>query len=269
MVETTMNYMAPMDERPFYYLYEPPAGVDWRNSRGDRRTVAVHDARELDAAPTLDDRGFMLATHRTSVADLYDDDTIRSAYYPEMEDVVARVTGAARVLAFDHNVRCADLAEKPDNVAQNPVRLVHNDYTAGSGPQRVRDLLPADEAEALVAHRFAVINAWKPIVGPVTVSPLAVCDARSMQPDDFVATDLRYEDRTGEIYSVAFSPGHRWFYYPAMQADELMLLKCFDTDPKRARFTAHTAFDDPGSPADAPARESIEVRTLAFFEPEA
>jgi hypothetical protein len=67
------------------------------------------------------------------------------------------------------------------------------------------------------------------------------------------------------VYSLTFNPAHRWFYYPNMQADEAMLLKCFDSDPARARFTAHTAFDDPAAPADAPPRESIEVRTLAFF----
>jgi hypothetical protein len=33
----------------------------------------------------------------------------------------------------------------------------------------------------------------------------------------------------------------------------------------RARFTAHSAFDDPTTPAGAPDRESIEMRTFAFF----
>ena len=52
-----------------------------------------------------------------------------------------------------------------------------------------------------------------------------------------------------------------------MQADEALLLKCFDSATDRARFTAHTAFEDESSPPDALARESIEVRTLAFFAP--
>src|SRR5207244_486278 len=133
-----------------------------------------------------------------------------------------------------------------------------------SGPQRVRDLF-GTEAERLLRSRFAVINVWKPIRGPVEQAPLAVCDARTIGPDDFVPTDLRYRDRSGEVYSLRFSPTHAWFYFPRMQADEAMLLKCFDSDRSCARFTAHSAFDDPGSRADARARESIEVRTLAFF----
>ena len=93
---------------------------------------------------------------------------------------------------------------------------------------------------------------------------MAVCDARSLEAAaDFVATDLLYDTRRGEIYSLAYRPGHRWYYVPDMQVDEVLFLKCFDSaEDGRARFTAHTAFDDPTVPPGAPPRESIEVRTL-------
>ena len=267
MVESTLSYLAHMPERPVYYLYEPPPGSSWRNTRGDRRIVAIHDARDLDPEPSLDGRGFTLARLETEVANLYDEDAVRAVYYPEVERLVKDVTGAARVLVFDHNVRSAPLAERREHGAQNPVRFVHNDYTVASGPQRVRDLLGDDEAEPLLENRFAVINVWKPISGPVLEAPLGFCDAQSIAPQDLVPTDLRYQDRTGEVYSLTFNPEHRWFYFSNMQAEETLLLKCYDSDTSRACFTAHTAFDDPTSPADAPARESIEVRTLAFFAP--
>jgi len=267
MVEATLNYLAPMPERPFFYLYGAPAGQPARNTKGDRRIVPIHDARELAASPSLDREGFSLVRHETSVGDLWEPRAIRERYYHEMEELVRRATGAARVLAFDHNVRSTPRAERREDGAQMPVRYAHNDYTERSGPQRVRDLFPADEAERLLRHRFAVINVWKPMRGRVEESPLAVCDAQTIGMHDFVATDLRYPDRTGEIYSLRFSPAHRWFYYSSMRADEAMVLKCFDSDPARARFTAHTAFDDPTSPPNAPARESIEVRTLAFYAP--
>lgn len=143
--------------------------------------------------------------------------------------------------------------------------FVHNDYTHASGPQRVRDLIPGDEAEQLIQRRFAVINVWKPIVGPVEKSPLAVCDASTMDADDFIETDLLYPNRNGEIYSVAHSDRHRWLYVSEMQASEAMLLKCYDSDQNGiARFTAHCAFEIPGTD-HYPARESIEVRTLVFY----
>ncbi len=265
MVETTLNYLADMSERPVYYLYEPPPGVPWRNTKGDRRRVAIHDARTLVPEPSLDREGFTVARLETTAENLYDAATVRDVYFPEVEQLVKEVTGATRVLAFDHNVRRGSLPARDEHGVQPPVRFTHNDYTERSGPQRVRDLLGADEAEPLLRNRFAVINVWKPIRGPVQEAPLAVCDAQSIAARDFVPTDLRYRDRTGEVYSLRFSPAHRWFYFPRLQANEAMLLKCYDSDSGRARFTAHSAFDDPTSAAEAPPRESIEVRTLAFF----
>jgi hypothetical protein len=264
MVEATLNYLAPMDERPYYYTYPPPAGEAGRNTHGDRRRVTVRDAREL-AHPSLDVEGFALVRLESSLADAYDARAVVRDYYPEVEAVVRRATGARRVLVFDHNVRNTDRARPGSELSQAPVHFVHNDYTVRSGPQRVRDLVGGEEAEELLQRRFAVINVWRPIRGPVQQAPLAFCDASSLAQHDFVATDLRYRDRVGEVYSLTYRPEHRWFYYPRMQSDEAILLKCYDSDPHCACFTAHTAIDDPSAPAGATARESIEVRTLAFF----
>ncbi|MBT5413843.1 MAG: methyltransferase, partial [Rhodospirillaceae bacterium] len=148
------------------------------------------------------------------------------------------------------------------------VRQAHNDYTEISGPQRVRDLVddPA-EAERLAEGRFAVINVWRPIRGPLLRAPLAVADARSVAEGDLQAADLVYPDRVGEIYELAYGSQHGWYYVPAMTADEALLIKSYDSARDgRARFTPHSAFDDPTMPEDAPPRESIEVRVLAFFE---
>ena len=51
-----------------------------------------------------------------------------------------------------------------------------------------------------------------------------------------------------------------------MRRDEALVFKVYDSEINgRARFTPHTSFDDPNTPADAPARQSIEVRAFAFF----
>ena len=60
MVETTLNYLASMDERPEYYTYKPPPGSSWRNTKGDRRVLPIEDAREIEPTPTLDREGFAL-----------------------------------------------------------------------------------------------------------------------------------------------------------------------------------------------------------------
>ena len=266
-MKATLNYSDVSAGRPEFFVYRAPEGAPRRTPRRDAQTVTIHDGREVDDDLSLDRQGVALVRHDTQVVDFYDADEVRSRYFPEVEQLVHRETGAARVVAFDHNVRCTTLAEQGERGAQMPVRFVHNDYTLRSAPQRVRDLM-GDEARELLRHRFAVINVWRPIRGPVLATPLAVCDASSMQLEDFVATDLRYRDRSGEVYSVTFRPEHRWYFFPRMERHEAILLKCYDSSTDgRARFTAHSAFDDPGTPDDSPPRESIEVRTLAFFAP--
>jgi hypothetical protein len=267
-VVAPLNYLATGESRPRSYVAPSASGQPNRRPKCSRHEARIHDGRAAGVL-SLDRQGFQLVRHQSAVSDFYDPDEVERVYYPEVEALVQQATGAARVVVFDHNVRNKTRAEQKSNGARLPVTFVHNDYTPTSGPQRVRDLLPAEEAEELLKHRFAVINVWRPIRGPVQDTPLAFCDAGSMGPDDFVTTDLVYENRVGEVYSVRHSPSHRWYYVPEMQPDEAILLKCFDSATDgRARFTAHSAFENPAAPADAAPRESIEVRTLVFFAPE-
>ena len=271
-VNAPMSYLhvEGMQEKPTYYLCTPPAGVPQRNTAQVKHTMAIQNAREHLDEISLDKQGITFTPHETAVKNFYDAEEVKAVYYPEVVELIKKMTGAEQVHVFDHNVRCAPMCARGENGAREPVKFAHNDYTLKSGPQRVRDLLPAEEAEERLQQRFAVINVWRPIRGPVQDAPLAVCDAASMTQDDFNETDLKYEDRTGEVYSVSHNPNHRWFYFPHMEREEAMLLKCYDSATDgRARFTAHSAFEDPTSPPDAPARESIETRTLVFFPPEA
>ncbi len=145
------------------------------------------------------------------------------------------------------------------------VRRVHNDYTEWSGPQRVRDLLP-NEAEELLRRRFAIVQVWRPIRHPVETYPLAICDARSISPDDFVVSERRYPNRVGQTYAITYNPKHSWYWFPRMRREEALVFKVYDSAKDgRARWSAHTAFEDPTSPPSARPRESIEIRTLAFF----
>ena len=232
---------------------------------GGRRLMPIYDARPLVDSLSLEVEGFVLKRRGTAVADFYDPAQVRAVYYPEVEQLVKEVTGAARAVAFEHDVRCAPMARLESSAVRQPVKAVHDDYTEKSSPGRVRLYLPA-EADLLLQSRYAVINVWRAIGGPVAESPLAVCDARSIRAEDTVPTEQGVKH---EVYRFNFSPRHQWFYFPAMEPDEALLFKCFDTlNDGRARLTAHTAFDDPTSAPDARARQSIEVRTLAFFAPE-
>jgi len=264
-VVAPVNFMLPRAEKPYSYNYNPPPGVAPRNTENVEHSITVHDARAVEAGLSLDREGFVLVHHKTAASDLYDEKIITQIYYPECERLMKEATGAAKVVAFDHIVRNAAKATLPGSGVKMPAGRVHNDYTAWSAPQRVRDLM-GDEATELLKHRFAISNVWRPIAGPLLRSPLALCDAASLDYDNLVASDLRYPDRTGETYAVTYSPNQRWYYFPKMQPDEAVLIRCYDSARHgAARFSAHGAFDDPQTPADAPPRESIEVRTLVFF----
>lgn len=267
-VYATMNYLKAPAEKPRIYTFEPPADVPQSTGEIDAvPNLPIFDARPLADALSLDREGFVLRRHRTAVTDFSDARQIADIYYAEVERLLVEATGAAKVVVFDHTFRSGRSLREAVKGFRDPVRRVHNDYTEASAPQRVRDLLPQAEAEARLKRRFAELNVWRPIQdGPVREFPLAVCDARTLEAEDFIATDLFYRDRVGEIYNVRFSPRHRWYYFPHMERDEVLIIKCFDSATDgRARFSAHAAFDDPTTPPDAVARESIEARALAFF----
>lgn len=266
-VEAPLTYLVDSGERPVTYMPPYEGGETRRTGTYAPYQVPVRDGRPLAPYLSLDREGFALTRHDTRVADFFDEAEVRAVYYPEMARLVKAATGAAQVLVFDHNVRVEGGPDRDERGVRTPVRMVHNDYTAKSGPQRVRDLLGPDLADERLKHRVQVINVWRPIAGPVRRAPLALADASSVAPEDLVPLDLVYPDRVGEIYNATFGPDHRWFYFPEMATDEAVLIKGYDSlDDGRARFTLHTAFDDPTSPADAPPRQSIEVRTLVFHD---
>jgi hypothetical protein len=266
-VAAGLRYLLPTSEKPRSLEFDPPPGVPRSTAVYREHTVEIRDVRPVASTLSLEDAGFQLLTAPTSLTDFDDEEAIRTRYYAEAISLLEEVTGASRVVVFDHTLRrrIPGAADRATGIPRQPVPRVHNDYTVKSGPQRVRDLLGA-EADALLQKRFSVINVWRPIHGPVQDSPLAVTDARSIAEHDLVATDLIYPDRTGEIYYVKFNPDHRWFYAPAMRSDEVMLIKCYDSvTDGRARFVPHSAFVDPTTPQGAPPRQSIELRTLVFY----
>jgi hypothetical protein len=266
-VQAALSYIEPTIDKPRSLEYEPPTGVARSTAVYRDHTVTIRDIRPVARSLSLELEGFQLVTAASAVGDLNDQEAVRTRYYAETISLLEDLTGASRVVVFDHTIRrrIPGATDRAAGTPRQPVPRVHNDYTVKSAPQRVRDLL-GDEAGTLLRGRFSVINVWRPIRGPIQDAPLALADAQSVDHDDLVATDLVYPDRIGEIYYVKFNPSHRWFYASAMRQDEVMLIKCFDSiDDGRARFVPHAAFVDPTAPADALPRESIELRTLVFY----
>ncbi len=242
-------------------------GPDRRTGTFEQHDVTIHDGRPIADRLTLDREGFILMRYDTAVKDFYDDEEVRRVYYPEMDRLIRETTGAAKVVVFDHTIRVDDSAMQTDRKVRGPARNAHNDFTIASAAQRVRDLLPADEAEERLNRRYGSINVWRPIRGPVETAPLAICEYNTIEDGDLIAAERRYQDRIGGVYNLAYNPDQRWTYFPRMEREEVVLLKCFDSlTDGTARWTAHGSFQVPGTPKDARPRESIEIRTLLFYD---
>ena len=266
-IKVALTYSVDTGEKPVNETME--AGNLERKYTGvfDEHVMTVHNGRLKQKDFSLDTHGFEFIEHLTTVKNFFDPNELAEVYYPEVEKIVQRVSGASRVVIFDHTIRSGNGTDREERHLREPVHRVHNDYTEWSGPQRVRDILP-DEADGLLKHRCAVVQVWRPINGPIESDPLAICEAETLSPDDLIPSERRYPNRVGETYQISYNPEHRWHYFPRMTRNEALVFKVYDSEKDgRARFTAHTSFPDPGSPPNAAPRESIEIRTLAFFDP--
>lgn len=276
----------------------------------DQKELVVGNARTPsdDERKTLQANGFELldAPLRNENLDFFDNDEVVRDYYAQCCDLVSEETGG-QAFAFDHNIRSASGKQSRERTAggqevQGPLHLVHGDYTLHSAPQRLRDLAlpptgndtyrsmleagqtlvdPADARRALGDGRFSIINVWRNIrETPVAVHPLALCDGRSIDPQDLVVFEIHYPDRVGENYFVRHSSAHHWYYYPNMTRAEALLIKQWDSAGALARsngkkpdsadtgapctFSCHSAFQDRAAPPDASDRWSIEVRCMVI-----
>lgn len=266
-VRATMNYSVDNGIPPDYYFYEPDPSLKLNPPGTDVKEVEIHNGwSEVDRL-SADREGFELHDFGARFDQFDDEASIRSTFHPQVVDFVKRHTGAREVVVFDHTIRkrmASDLKVQTE-VHRPAVMLVHSDYTVISGPQRVRDIMQ-QRAEPLLQRRVAFFNVWKPLYRPVEELPLAMIDAQSHDGADFLRMDLKYRERTGEIYVLRHNPAHRWLYFPHMAAHHALLLKTYDSSTDgRCRFMGHSAFEDPTTAPDAPKRESIEVRTMAFF----
>ncbi|CAM9684973.1 unnamed protein product [Chrysoparadoxa australica] len=283
-ITTTLLYGHEDGARPFFYAYERSpaevkASLHEADAGGSMRFIEVdiEDARGEGLQLTLDGAGFELVEHQTALAteDFYSSpEKVRKVYYEEMSEAIKEATGASHVKVFHHQVRNRERArgDGKDLFAsvQGYQAGIHSDTHSVSAEELFQQLSVGEEERAVARGRFMYINGWRNIADtPIEDDNLGVCDETSLTaPDDYIATDLFLP--TGPLLQYRLSDRnsaqHRWYYYSAMTKNELLLFKQWDSDQtKPARTCFHTSFSDPGASPRAPARQSIEVRALAYF----
>jgi len=278
---------------------KPWSKVDDGGRSFDEVTVSrpVNNARGHESEFSVDRSGFQFLKAPAKETRFTNDEAVRSGYYSEVEELLKKtIPGIKKVVIFDHTIRRHETTS-----ARQPVNQVHVDQTPKAAEARVYRHLAKSEADKLVKGRYQIINVWRPIANSASDYPLAVVDWRSTSPADLVPVDLLYPKRDsnddddrgkevlpkeksktstegyepkGETFAVAPSENHKFYYMKDMTPDEALFIKCFDSFGQGfplgkdgvANYTPHTAFIDPQTPADAPGRQSIEVRCLVFYD---
>ncbi|ORY60936.1 methyltransferase-like protein [Pseudomassariella vexata] len=218
---------------------------------------------------TLDSHGFLYYHRSTKINDLFVDDVrIKTEYYLECAQLLKDITGAARIHVFNHKVRRGPTHWHHlslQNLAnRGPVTRTHVDQSYAGAEMRLRFELP-DEADELIRNgtRYQIINVWRPIK-TIRKDPVAVADANSVPDADLVGAEMVEDGYRGENWVVRHNPGHRWYFKHLLKPDEVLLIKCFDSDASVARRALHSAFEDPDY-VDEESRQSIEVRCLVLY----
>ncbi len=276
-VVAELGYLVDTGVRPYVYMYPPASGAARSNGHFEQRRCLIRDARPQRHTFTLDRQGFDLLDLSTQLRHFDDPARIATTYYAEIEEAARALCDGRRARVFDHQIRRREAGRPPldfgrpgDGTAPSALGRVHNDYSEDSAQRRLRAVFPDAAPDA----PFLILNFWRPLVGPILDTPLALCDARSVRADDWVETDLIYRERIGEINLARHHPGHRWYYYAAMQPHEVLVFVSYASpleSPARIsphpapRMTPHCAFDLPDIPADAPPRQSIETRCLILL----
>lgn len=274
-VTAELNYLVDTSETPVFRQTMTASGTVSVSGARQARSVSIRNARPSAVDLSLDVEGFAFAEQVTQVTDFNDDAQLASVYTSEIETLVTTIAGASEAVVFDHTRRSTDASHREKYGSRDPVPAPHSDYDDSSARQRVRDKF-GDAANERLRGRFAVVNVWRSMSGPIEQWPLTVCDSRTIDEDFLISTQreapIRPEPsfeyaRPSATRHAAYDPNHRWYYFPRMMRDEVLLFKNYDTlTDGTARYALHSAFEDPNTPSDPVPRETIETRAFVFFD---
>ncbi|MGH8258962.1 MAG: CmcJ/NvfI family oxidoreductase [Steroidobacteraceae bacterium] len=260
-----LGFSEPMAARPRFYANDN--SLDALNVVP--REVPIEDLRHRPAPPSLDIEGFRLYPHRTAVRDFRDRAEIERMHVEEIRELILSVSGADHVIVTGAGILRFGERSRDSGAHDNsrPARFVHVDVSDSTATAFYARSLP--DAGRRV-RRSAQYNVWRAISAPPQDVPLAVCDARSLAGEDFIAADAIF-DRDGtvvfsfEALLLRHNSRQRWAFYSDMHRDEALIFKTHDTDPTCAHCVPHGAFDHPECPADVSPRASIEMRGIAYW----
>ncbi|MCP2636315.1 hypothetical protein K0817_007000 [Microbacterium sp. HD4P20] len=268
-----MNYLS--EESTVLRRFTAP-GRSVNTGLYDSYAVQVYDARAVHRPFTLERNGFELVHRPTRVEDFTDRDEIARVYDAEIEEFVRLRLGADRVALLGATLRRA--ADPGAHDSQPAAGLVHIDFSPEGAAAHAAETYERHFPDGPGYARAVSTSCWRVFSPPPQDWPLAVCDFRSLGDDEGLPNTLYFVDaipsdpfgpidgspRALSGSEFHYRPSHRWYFYPDMTRDELLLFVLHDSDHSRAWRVMHSAFLDAEAHAASP-RHSIEYRTVAYF----
>ncbi|KAF1998236.1 methyltransferase [Amniculicola lignicola CBS 123094] len=275
-----MRFLEPWDPsrgNP-YIRISPDEGYDRMNFKWEDYKVHIHDARSMKDHFMLDTHGFayyddQISPELVGLLRQNEKDTVRELYYPQVENLVKRATGATRVIIFDHTQRKRRLEldnQSNDDGKEQPATMVHCDQSVKGAIRRLRlNIGPREDIETVLKSRVQMINVWRPLTEPVQDWPLATMDYQTAKETDMHPCDLLkgVSEERGQTATFTQAEDQKWYYLSNQKSNEVTMIKIWDTLDGASKFCAHAAFNHPSAPVDATPRESVEVRCLVIHEP--
>jgi hypothetical protein len=273
-VEGILKYAAPDTKSSRRFIFP---GDEVNTGKFVPHRATIRNARAAPERPSLDTHGFELFRHESAVASFADTVAVDALYPHEVTDRVRALTGADLVVPVGY-VRRTSL-DTSAGQAMPPASDVHVDMSPATAPRMARNLF-ATAAPGGTYRRFLITSLWRTFSEPPQDWPLALCDHRTIAPEEgvpnylvrvatrpdpgFLEQEIPNEQELPAALVFRWGPHHRWSYFPDMTRDEIILIKLHDSDHARAWFAPHTAFQDT-SRAGLRTRESIEFRTIAYW----
>ncbi|KAK0744331.1 hypothetical protein B0T21DRAFT_389709 [Apiosordaria backusii] len=252
------------EEKPYSLASHPPPGIKKTNIVNSPTPTIVRNARGFEKNFFLYTHGFEWLDHDLKLDPGFGADEGQLDEYMNEMDVIPYILRQVNKKAKIRWQRTPS-EERPDGASKKVKRHIlgaHLDISKESAKMRIR-LKCGEEAETLLKRRWHIVNVWRPLQEPVVSMPLALCDSRSLDDDDLVASDIIYPHLELEASELWYNSNQRWYYLKGQMMNEVLLI--MNVDSGSSTRCPHTAFEDPTIAVDAPRRRSIELRCMVFL----
>ncbi|KAJ5626818.1 hypothetical protein N7528_004245 [Penicillium herquei] len=250
------------EERPYSIAAQPPSGVKRTNITQTAVKTHIHNARGREGEFSLYSTGFEWIHHRIDYA--IDSDQAIDKYMQEMGTLLQQHMKASRVIVYDFVIREQRGPREPrapqvSKKVKKQILGAHLDIKRESAQARIR-LKCGKEAEELLTRRWHIINIWRPLNGPVKSMPLAMCDSRTLAPDDIIESDIVLPHLQIQAYEVWYNPAQTWYYLKHQRSDEVLLMLSADSET----FTRQSYFADSDTSCDVDDGTKYESRLCPY-----